>query len=396
MYVTVGDDGFIPAVTLTGSNLDALLRVAVWSYVCMTKISQDVAALPAVVQRKETTDTGQTVWVEDPNHPLNALLQRPLGRDREAPPWSWSRLIEVLSLHIDLAGNGYLQIVGNGRINNFNIFWPDQVTVQESQTGVAQSYTYSYQVFTPDQIVNVMAQSAGSFHTGLAKLLAADPSIQIASSANSRIKYDLTHRLAPGVIFKVQNYFSLTSEQRTEVEDLIASNWSGVENAGKTMVLGSNVDVETAPTSNLGDLPVHRDTARDEILAIWGVPPPIAGNFDAATLQNAQVALRLYWMQTLRPRIGRILDAINTQAVEPIYGPDVRIWFELADNELGLAVLGQRVEVAKMLHRDLDYSTNDSAARVGLDMPRHAELDAMNTQSTIAGRIDIGNGSDTE
>ena len=100
-------------------------------------------------------------------------------------------------------------------------------------------------------------------------------------------------------------------------------------------------------------------------------------------------------MQALRPRIGRIVGAINTQAVEPIYGPDVRVWYELADNELGLTILAQRAGVAKMLHRDLDYSTNDSAARVSLNMPRHAALDAMNSQATVAGR-DPGAAGPTE
>ncbi len=188
------------------------------------------------------------------------------------------------------------------------------------------------------------------------------------------------------MILKVKGVFGMTTEQRTDIEEMLSTNFGTAATSGKPLIVGDTVTVEQFPVPQVGDLPEHRQIARDETLAVFGVPPPIAGVMDNATLQNASVALRLYWMQALRPRIGRILDAINTQAVEPVYGRDTRIWFELADNELGLAILQQRAEVAKVLHRDLDYSTNDSAERVGLNMPKPPELDEVNSQARIAGR----------
>lgn len=397
--VTIGEDGFIEPISFSGSNLSALLKIATWSYIAVTKIGRDVAALPAVVQKREINEDGQAEWTNDYKHELNKVIARPFGTDAGAPKWTWGQMIEAASMHLDLNGNSFLVKTTSGGFGQGSrllalqlLLEPSNVKIIEDfSTKVATGYRFGAKTYNPDQIVNVMNPNPSSFHTGIATLAGGERSMRIDSSAQSRIRYDLEHRLAPGMVFKVKGLFGMQDPQRVKIEALLRERYGEAKNAGKAMVVGDTVDIDDAPVANMGDVPEHRKLARDEILAIEGVPPPVAGLMDAATLQNAAVSLRLYWSLTLRPRVGRILDAVNLQAVQPSY-PDYRIWFELTDNELGLAVLAQRAEVAKLLHRDLDYSTNDSAKRVGLNMPHRTELDACNTTNRIAGRIEIGDG----
>jgi phage portal protein BeeE len=398
--VTVGADGFIEPVTFSGSNLTSLLTAATWSYIAITKIARDISALPAVVQRRERANDGSTEWVNDYDHELNKVIARPFGTDSGAAPWTWGQMVETVSMHLDLCGNAYLHKTTSGGFDEGSrllalqlLLDPTSVKVEEDfTTKVAKGFRTPSKTFSTDDIVNIMNPSVSSFHTGIPTISGGERSVQIDSSAQSRIRYDLEHRLAPGMVFKVKGLFGMQDPQRKKIEGLLRERYGEAKNAGKAMVVGDTADIESAPTADMGDVPEHRKQARDEVLAIEGVPPPVAGIMDAATLQNSAVSLRLYWQLALRPRIGRILDPINLQAVSRSY-PDHRIWFELTDNELGLAVLAQRVEVATGLHRDLDYSTNDSAVRVGLNMPRRDELNAMNTTSKIAGRIDLGSPS---
>lgn len=400
------DANWIPALKFSADALDTLLTLSTWVYVCVTRVSTDISQLPGVIQfRKPGTndwvnagDFGalnpdQSAALED----LSAILVRPFGKGKDVPPWGWAQLLETLSIHQDLCGNAFMrEAKAAGRLIALHLLNPYGVTVTEDSRGVAKAYDFSKGgvPYPADEIVNVMAASPGSFWQGVAPLTAAEKAVTIDHTAQARIKWDMTQRIAPGMVLKIKNHFGMTATQRAEIETLLTASYGAVEQAGRPLVVGDQTDIFVPPENrSAADLPGHRIQARDEILSIFKVPPPIAGVMDNATLQNANVALRLYWLQALRPKIGQILDAINGQAVWPLYGPDVRIWFELSDNELGLAVLRERADVAKILVRDLDYSTNDANRRTGLNMPiRSPELDVMGTASVIAGRTS-GDGS---
>lgn len=399
--IQLGESNFYPALSFSGDDLDTLLVQATWGWVAMSTIAKDVASLPGVVQVRDE-ETGEWRVDRKAAPELWRVLDRPFGTAQDAPPWGWGQLIETASLHLDICGNAFLRkvlpVTGGERLIGLQLIKPTIVDVTTYPNGVARLYSVGGadgRQLTPDQVVNVMNISAGSYWQGISTLSAATDAIQVDDQASKRIRYDLTNRLAPGVILKVRNHFGLTDDQRTKINDYLTEQFGKAELSGKPLIVGEQTEIEEYPQTNITELPEHRRNARDEVLSIWNIPPLIAGVTDNATLQFSSVALQLYWMQALGPRIGRILGAVNTQAITPIYGPNVRLWYELNDNALGLAILDSRAQVAKTLHRDLDYSTNDSAARVSLNMPKHPALDAMNTQAIVAGRDDVNEtGSD--
>jgi len=384
-------DGFIPALQFTGSNLEILLTRAIWAYVCITRIAEDIAGMPAVIQVKDGKD-----WRTDPDHPLTELLIRPFGpqapNGRTLPKWSWRQVLEVISIHKHMTGNAYLLQVkptGNARrLIALQLFGnPHAMKVDpDPDTKAAALYRYGGVEYQPEQIVNIMTPTPSSFYKGISPLEAANKAISIDYQAQERIQADLTQRIAPGLIVTVDGLWGADPDQRAEIEDILIENFGTAEKSGLPYVVGDGTKVEKSPAPDyLKDLPEHRKQAAKEMWAIFKIPPPVAGDMDAATLQNAQVALRLYWMQALQPQIGRILDQINTQAVYPTYGYKTRIGYELGDNELGLAVVKERATIAKTL-TDIGFSANDSAARVSLGMDPRPELDQANTRQVVAGR----------
>ena len=384
IVVQVGEDGFIPALQFEGSNLETLLKQATWSYVCLSRIAQDVSELPPVVQRKDRDGE----WVKDSSHELNRLLERPFGRGADAPPWDWSQLAETLVLHHQIKGNAYLRPAKDAlakRLVALHLLNPAFVRVKADDKGVARTYEYSQRPYPASEIVNIMNATPGSYYKGIGPLEAAQTAIAVDYHAHQRVKYNMEQRLSPGIVVKVKSLFGMDDEQREKIRTFLKDEFEGAANEGKPLITSEGTDLDSPPPPKKDDIPQHRDQARQEILSIFNVPPPIVGIMDNATLQNADVAYRIYWSGCLQPVAGNIYKPINTQAIQPVYGSDVRLWYELADNEMGLAILRGRTGTAEGLFK-LGYPANMAARRVGLGMPHVPELDTPNATLAIAGR----------
>jgi phage portal protein BeeE len=383
----IRDDGFVSVAQFTGDSLDLLLTKSVWVYTCATANAEAVASIPPMVQKWD----GRT-WQRDENPPesLQKLTLRPFGpHNGDWPDWGWSTLLNAVALQYQLVGNSYIvPTTYRKTLRALHMLrLPTSMTVTEDQAGRPIKYEYGGKAYQPSEIVNVLNVGAGSYYDGVSPLAGCSDSLETDYIATSRHKAYLSNRVAPGMVLTVTSKAPLSPTQIASLKAQVVEQYKGADEDGTPMVLGSAVEVSDPPTAQDYDYSATKKAARDEILAAFKVPPPIVGVYENATLQNFKEAQRIWWNRTIGPMSWAIYSALNLQAVGVVYGDNYRLAPDLAESDLGLAVLDARADAAQKLV-NLGYTANEAAQRARLDMPHIPELQVYNTQLALAGRED--------
>jgi hypothetical protein len=342
-----------------------------------------------IVQRK-----GPAGWITDPDHELNRFTEDPLGRDDNLPYWSWQQLFYVSALHRYVVGNSFwLPVEVKGKLDSV-VLWlsPDGVTATENayKAPVEFKLTGSQGSITKPaaEVVNIMAPSPDSYWKGLAPLSVALRAIETDYQAAERQRYNLRNKVAPGMIVSIETPLGPKPDQRGNIMDELVDNYQAAEKDGTPWVIGGAAKVHPPLTSTELQYFDTRAFSRDEILAVIGMPPPVAGVLDRAILNNFTAANTLWWNHYLVPVINEIYGAINAQLIRKYYPDgDVRIWYDLTGSDVALQLFRERIQVGLELQK-LGYPTNEINKRLGLEMTEHPILDLPNTQLIQAGRTE--------
>jgi HK97 family phage portal protein len=390
-FVVFGSDGtWLTSATLSDSGLTSMLEAAAKSYACITANSEAAASLPWVVQRRAGAG-----WVADPTHELNELLRNPTGVPADARPMlSWQQWLELMFQHLYLEGDAFDEI---GRVGKrpvaLNPLFPDKVKVdtQDGRTATLYRYNGTHKI-VPENMLHVWNTNPGSLLEGQAPYDAAEDAISTESTAQQRTDAELTNKIQPGIMVIFEK--GIKREQADDFLSDLNDRFGENSDSGKPLVLGGGPEVKSFPAT-IVDFEKVRKLAAADIYAVFGTPPPIVGDMQAATLQNFATAVRIWWNNKLFPLLQLAAGSINTQVVHPFYGPDVRLWYDVAGTEVGLVLFDAAVDIAQKLV-NVGYPPNIAAEKVGLGMPHVPELDKPLQQLALAGREDEGDESEDD
>jgi phage portal protein BeeE len=386
VQLLVGDDGFMVAQNFSGTDLTTIFTQAIWTYICVNRISQDIASFPAIVQtREEGTDR----WVKDLDHDLNGLLERPYGTADFAPRVNWQQQLATGVIRQELTGNQWYQMVVSGRrLLALALYMVQLKANEDASTKWFNSYSPegSDVIIPADQVVNILHANPGSTWCGVSPGVANEQATRVNYSADRRNRYDLETRVAPGVVFKVQSLFTMSDSQRTAVNTMLADTYEGATKQGKSLVIGDNVTIEGAPAHPVGDIPGIDANARDKVISSYGVSPPMVGVLDDVKYANLDKAQRIQWSNCIGPRIKDIYRGLNSQAITPVYGRNVRLWFDIVESPLGLAALGEKADTAAKYHA-LGWPAKHLNDRFQLEMGAFEGWGRSNMAAVIAGRV---------
>jgi phage portal protein BeeE len=386
VQMLVADDGFMVAPSFTGGSLYTVYTQAIWTYICASRISQDIATFPAVVQTREA---GTSKWVTDPDHELNALLRRPYGMASWAPRLNWRQMLSTGVLRQELGGNQFYRIErAVDRLLALQLYIRELQADADPNTGLFTEYLVTgTQTKVPvDQVVNIFHANPDSTWSGVSPATPAEQAIRVDYAANRRMRYDMETRVQPGLVFKVKALFTMTKKQREKEEQHLAETFEGAVNAGKSLVVGDNTTVEKPPVMDSGDIPAQAAVARDAIISAFDISPPMVGVLRDAKYANLDKAARVQFANCIYPRLLNIYDTFNDQAVIPVYGDKTRLWFDMVGSPLGLAALAERGEVAQ-IYQDLGWPAKQLNDRFALEMPEFDGWDKPNMGAVIAGRV---------
>ncbi len=387
VQLLVSDEGFMVAPTFTGGSLYRVYVQAIWTYICASRIAADITSFPTVVQ---TRDKGSLKWTTQPDHELNAVIERPYGTAPRAPRLNFQQMLAIGVLRQELGGNQFYRIerAGNRLLALMLYIRELQPYLPDPTTGVFENYRVdgTSAIISVDQVVNVRHANPESTWSGVSPVVAAEQAIRVDYAASRRMRYDMETRVQPGLVFKVKALFSMTKKQRDNAETMLAETFEGAVSAGKSLVVGDDTTVEKPPVMDSGDIPAQAAVARDAIISAFDVVPPMVGVLGQVKYANLDKAMRVQFANCINPRLQNIYGTLNGQAVTPVYGPLVRLWFDMVQSPLGMAALAERGEVA-IVYQKLGWPAKQLNDRFALEMPEFPGWDKPNMAAVVAGRV---------
>lgn len=129
----------------------------------------------------------------------------------------------------------------------------------------------------------------------------------------------------------------IMKQVRADIADL----YGGPENAGRPALLPPGLDWKAVGSSTLeAELIDQRKIAREEIAAVYGIPPPLLGILDRATYANIGVQREMTYTDILGPPLILIEQALNSQLVRDLLQDD-QVFLEF---DFGRVLRGDRLQ----------------------------------------------------
>jgi HK97 family phage portal protein len=367
--------------TMNGATFEALAAegyaVNAAVHGCITKIASAIASVEPQLYLKKN---GKLDKVD--SHPLLDLIESP------NPTQSGKEFLRHLVSYYLTGGNAY--ILGNGSDprgkrppTELQLLNPGKVKVQPGTLFPAQ-YEYKPDPQKPTIIYPVDQVSGRSallqYKTfnplnawyGLSPMMAAAFGIDIHNGGQKWNKRLLDNDARPSGALVVKDSegkpASLSEEQYQRLQEQIDNQISGASNAGKPLLLEGGL--EWQPLSlNAKDMDFlkAKDSSARDIGLVFGVPSQLLQIPGDSTFANYEQATLSFWMETVLPLYGLILEGLN-RWLTPLYGPDLYLWY---DEETIPALEPRRKEKFARV-QGAEFMTIDEKRRaVGMDTFPH-------------------------
>ena len=292
-------------------------------YRCVKMIAEAAASLPLVMDG---------AGGEFAQHPVMALLARPNGAQGRA------ELLEALYAQLLLAGDGYVEAVGEGLPkalpSELHVLRSDRMRVVPGSDGWPLAYEYAVGGrkhrfdAASGVILHVKNFHPQDDHYGFSPLQAAAVAIDVHGAASrwSKALLDNAARPSGAIVYKSSDgQGSLTTDQYDRLVGEMEMHHQGARNAGRPMLLEGGLDWKPMGFSPSDmEFQKTKEAAAREIALAFGVPPMLLGIPGDATYANYQEAHRAFFRLTVLPLATRVLARVSSWVSE-LGGDPVRL-----------------------------------------------------------------------
>lgn len=338
------------------------VKSTVWVYACVNKIAASVASVPILV-KDETTDEPL------PSHPLQILLDEPNKY------WSRQDFFERLAQHMLLSGNGYVAkngiMVGEQMVvAELWLLPPDQMAPvpdrQEYISHYVRRVDGQEKVIPVEEIAQLMLSDPANPYVGMSPLQAAARTVDTEVEAVTWNKVALQNRAVSDGMLSFSA--DLSPKQYKQARLRVREQHMGSRNARIPWVMGNEARwIKMSETAVEMDFINSRKLLREEICAVFGVPPVLVGILDRATYANYETARKVFWQDTVTPFLSNLSDGL-TLALASDFGGGIKICFDTSSNEVLNSITKELVDTAAVLHQ-MGVPFNDINDRLNLGLP---------------------------
>ncbi len=343
------------ALTRSPHGLAAAYSASVWSYTCIVLRAQTIAGVPIVI----TGDDGEPL----PNHPLNAVFSDYA-----------SDLIWRIEAALLIWGKTYLEVARNMLGMPASLHWLNsQAITRKAATagGIVFDYspgandrTRSIQQFSEDEIVYLHYFDPDDDWGGLSPLAVALTSVGADRDTVRHTQAFFSNGARLDGILSIP-------DAGDDVIDRVEAKWRsifrGVQNAFRTLIVGSNSAITytpvTAPPVDLALAAVKAETRRD-VCAAFRVPPALAGAWEAANYAASVEQRRSFYVETILPEIDFIEDGLNRELSK--HWPGARIKFDVSGLTPVIEDEARRNQAVTMAVQGGWMTVNEARVRSGL------------------------------
>ncbi len=329
--------------TLTKAEYDTLATEGydgnAIAHACIGKIASAIASIEPKLYEKG----GKGKLNEIDTHPLLDLITNP------NPTQSGKEFMRHLVSYYLLSGNSY--VLGNG-INpdsrkpptELQLLNPGKMKVNPGDFFFPKSFEYKPDPMKPATIFPVEQVEGGSavmqFKTfnplnpwyGISPLMAAAFGVDIFNGGQKWNKRLLDNEARPSGALTMKaadgKPANLSDDQFFRLQEMIDSQFSGANNAGKPLLLEGGMEWQQLSMSNkdMDFLNAKHSAARD-IGLVFGVPSQMLQIPGDSTFANFEQATLSFWTDTVIPLACQFLEGFN-RWLTPLYGDKLYLWYD--------------------------------------------------------------------
>lgn len=222
-------------------------------------------------------------------------------------------VMEVL-LSLELTGDAYVEWVREGRAAEAYVLRGDRMSIQAARGRRVDAYLYRANGreirFAPDEIVHVQWPNPNDDLYGLAPVRAAERDLVAEYYAQAYNQNFFKHGARIDGVLQAEGELDDASFQR--LKDEWRKAYSGSEQMHRTAVLENGLTYQPiAATPRDMEFQQMRKWNREAVLAALGVPPAMVGVFEYANYANADVQKRMFWEETMLPKLRKLESMFN-------------------------------------------------------------------------------------
>ncbi len=272
-----------------------------WVYIAVNRIAEAAALVPLRVRRR----IGDRLS-EVERHPLEQLLDAP------NPYLSRFELIEQTVGMLELTGNAYWFLAGDGQPREIWPLRPDRISIVPDAENYVKGYVYEIDgqriPLLPVEVVHFKRWHPANDYYGLSALEAARLAISSdrAMAEWNKNTFGKDNGVPAGIV-TIKDFVTDADFER------IKHDWRqtyGGPQRRTAFLRGGNIEWHNIGLShNELDFLKGRQAHRDEILNLFGLPVGLLS--ENATEANAKVAERLFIERTLWPKLVRLAQKIS-------------------------------------------------------------------------------------
>lgn len=337
------------------------LKASAIFYACVNRRAQSVGQIPWVAKKKQRDGT----MVEAPESPLQKLIDNP------NPDFAWAEMTELLSQHIDLAGNSYWSIIRAGNANQPVELWPvlpQGIKIQAGKTRLVDFYRYQYGGITRDiqfeEMVHVKTVNPNDFLYGIPTIQAAGRAVDVDRESSQWQLNSMHNRGISDYAIVIDP--ETTAEQMSRLRELHKEKQASSNNARAPFF--TTRDIKTLNQSAVElDFVNSRLKVWEEICSAMGVPPVMVGIMENATLANIETARKIFWADTITPLLRMIRSQLNAQLASQ-FGPEWYIDYDLGGVEALREDYSKKLDEAKKLFdMGVPFNTISELLKLGVE-----------------------------
>ena len=278
------------------------------AYRCVRLVAEAAASVPLRI----TSHNGQT-------HRFAALLDRP------NPEQSGPELLEAFFGHLQIAGNGWLELVAlEGEPREICALRPDRVRIIPSASGWPAGWEHEANGIKRRLWRDPATGRSPMCHLklfnptddlyGQSPLEAAAIAVDIhnAGGAWNKALIDNAARPSGALVYRgVPGAERLSEEQFERLKAELSQAHTGAANAGRPLLLEGGLEWTSMSLTpaEMDFVEARRAAARDIALA-FGIPPMLMGIPGDATYSNYKEANTAFWRQTIIPLVSKAAAAL--------------------------------------------------------------------------------------
>ena len=345
----------------TETAIEQGLKASAIFYACVDGRAKSIAQVPWKAYRKQRDGT----LVAAPDSPLQRLIDKP------NPDFAWAEMMEYMSQHIDLAGNSYWSIIRAGNNAQPMEIWPllpQGVKIKAGRQRLIDFYRYQYGGITRDiqspDMVHIKTANPNDFLFGMPTIQAAGRAVDVDREASMWQLNSMHNRGISDYAIIIDP--DTSPEQIERLKDLHKEKQAGATNARQPFL--TTRDIKTLnQTAVEMDFTASRSKVWAEICSAMGVPQPMVGLLEDATLANIETARRIFWIDTITPLLRMMKSQLDRQLAQQ-FGPDWCIEYDISDIEALREDYGQKLdEAAKLFAMGVPFNTINEKLKLGID-----------------------------